>query len=65
MLPDRGVHQKHIYKSDYGQVTHKEPFTKGVERTHLQYIESKVIDDVYWIVASNKNGTYVTYKYDF
>lgn len=40
-------------------------FVKGTEQRHLNYLEPKVIGDTYWIVASNKYGTQVTYEYYF
>lgn len=55
----------YIYKSQHGQVTSTTPFVKGTEQRPLNYLEPKVIGDTYWIVASNKYGTQVTYEYYF
>lgn len=55
----------YIYKSKHGQVTSTVSFDKGVEKRALNYLEPKVVGDTYWIVASNKYGTKVTYDYHF
>lgn len=60
-----GTSQAYIYKSGHGQVTSKYSFPQGEEQRALNYLEAKVVGDTYWIVASNKNGTTVTYEYHF
>lgn len=77
-MPDSGSYWKatfdgpansssaYIYKKSTGRATHIEDFTKGTERTRLNYLEGmKIVGDTYWIVGKGTYGTKITYTYSF